>query len=68
MRAMNPGFRRSRLHTNGSGLFKDVVTDDGSARRLLPALISAGLTGASVSVAHFDKAANEAVMRFNAAG
>jgi molybdenum cofactor biosynthesis enzyme MoaA len=64
MRAMNPGFRRSRLHTNGSGLFTDVVTDDGGTRQLLPALISAGLTGASVSVAHHDKAANEAVMRF----
>jgi molybdenum cofactor biosynthesis enzyme MoaA len=64
MRAMNPGFRRSRLHTNGSGLFKDVVTADGTTRQLLPALISVGLTGASVSVAHFDRAANESVMRF----
>jgi molybdenum cofactor biosynthesis enzyme MoaA len=64
MRAMNHGFRRSRLHTNGSGLFKDVVTADGTILQLLPALILAGLTGASVSVAHFDPAANDSVMRF----
>ncbi|HEX4088950.1 MAG TPA: radical SAM protein [Trebonia sp.] len=64
MRAMNPGFRRSRLHTNGSGLFKDVLTADGTTRPLLPALIEAGLTGASVSVAHHDRAANEEIMRF----
>lgn len=63
MRAMNPGFQRSRLHTNGSGLFKEVVTADGTITQLLPALISAGLTGASVSVAHFDRAANEDIMR-----
>lgn len=64
MQSMNPGFRRSRLHTNGSGLFKEVQTEDGTTRELLPALISAGLTGVSVSVAHHDRAANEAVMRF----
>lgn len=64
MRAMNPGFQRSRLHTNGSGLFKDVAMADGTTSRLLPALISTGLTGASVSVAHFDQLQNESVMRF----
>jgi molybdenum cofactor biosynthesis enzyme MoaA len=60
--AMNPGFKKARLHTNGFGLFRHVDTAAGR-RELLPALIDAGLTGASVSVAHFDTATNKEIMR-----
>lgn len=62
--AVVPGFRRARLHTNGHGLFKQVQVGDGT-RELLPALIEAGLTGASVSVAHFDEDLNRTIMRFS---
>lgn len=58
-----PGFARARLHTNGFGLFKNVVVDD-DEMLLLPALIGAGLTGASVSVAHHDAATNRQIMQF----
>ncbi|MEU9509343.1 radical SAM protein [Micromonospora sp. NPDC048170] len=60
---MNPGFRRARLHTNGSGLFKAVQTENGE-QLLLPALIDAGMTGASVSVAHHDTETNQRIMAF----
>ena len=62
--AIMPGFRRGRLHKNGFGLFKTVHTNDLGDVDLLPALISAGLTGASVSVAHHDSVVNAVVMRF----
>lgn len=60
---MNPGFTRSRIHTNGFGLFHTVDTGAGQIE-LLPALIRQGLTGASVSVAHHDPAINDLVMQF----
>lgn len=59
--AVSPGFRRSRIHTNGWGLSKP-VRHDGEAKELLPALISAGLTGISVSVAHHETETNKRVM------
>ncbi|MEW2167478.1 radical SAM protein [Streptomyces sp. NPDC007084] len=59
--AMSPGFRRSRIHTNGWGLSKP-VQHNGVTQELLPALISAGLTGISVSVAHHDTETNKRVM------
>ncbi|MGP3928817.1 radical SAM protein [Nonomuraea sp. KM88] len=62
-RSVNPGFDKSRLHTNGIGLGKSVQTPTGQAT-LLDGLISAGLSGASVSVAHFDPDLNAAIMRF----
>lgn len=61
MAAMNPGFARARLHTNGYGLFRDVATTRGQDQ-LIDALIRVGLTGASVSVAHFDAALNRKIM------
>ncbi|WP_350352835.1 radical SAM protein [Microbacterium sp. A8/3-1] len=63
VRSFGPGFRRIRLHTNGSNAFSPVIVD-GQEVELLPALSEAGLTGVSVSVAHFDQDANAAVMRF----
>jgi molybdenum cofactor biosynthesis enzyme MoaA len=59
--AMSPGFTKSRMHTNGFGLFHQVDTGD-RRRELLPALIDAGLTGISVSVAHFDQETNREIM------
>jgi molybdenum cofactor biosynthesis enzyme MoaA len=61
-RAMNPGFLKSRLHTNGFGLFNpvDAIREQ---RELLPALIDAGLTGVSISIAHFDLERNKEIMR-----
>lgn len=62
MREMNPGFQRVRIHTNGFGLFREVATDRGP-RALVDAMIEAGLTGVSVSVAHHDPATNREVMQ-----
>jgi len=59
--AMNPGFARSRLHTNGFGLFKTVNTANGP-RTLLEAMRGVGLTGVSMSVAHFDEERNRDIM------
>lgn len=66
---MSPGFERSRLHTNGSGLFKEIELAGPGQRTspLLPALISSGLTGVSLSVAHYDTKANRELMRFGRA-
>jgi len=61
-RAVAPNFCRTRLHTNGFGLRRTVETPAGPTT-LLPALIDAGLTGASLSVAHHDQARNHEVMR-----
>jgi molybdenum cofactor biosynthesis enzyme MoaA len=63
VRGTAPGFERARLHTNGFGLLREVDTDDGGRELLLDALIRAGLTGASLSVAHYDPDINHAVMR-----
>jgi len=60
--AMNPAFAKARLHTNGFGLFKPVLAG-GEDSALLPALIDAGLTGVSVSVAHHDPGLNRVIMR-----
>ena len=62
--AMSPGFKKSRMHTNGFGLFRHVETGAGR-RELLPALIDTGLTGVSVSVAHFDQERNREIMRLS---
>jgi molybdenum cofactor biosynthesis enzyme MoaA len=62
MAAMNPGFAKARLHTNGFGLFH-TVDADGRQEELLAAMIDAGLTGVSVSVAHFDPVLNAEIMR-----
>ncbi|TDD15093.1 radical SAM protein [Nonomuraea diastatica] len=61
--SVNPGFDKSRLHTNGIGLGKSVQTPTGRSS-LLDGLISVGLSGVSVSVAHFDPDLNAAIMRF----
>jgi molybdenum cofactor biosynthesis enzyme MoaA len=66
MSKVNPGFRKSRLHTNGFGLLHDVA-HNGTTRPLIEAMIDAGLTGASVSVAHYDPETNRRVMRFKTA-
>ncbi|MFB6718601.1 radical SAM protein [Kribbella sp. NPDC056345] len=58
---MSRGFARSRAHTNGWGLFKPVEVR-GHTTELLPALINAGLTGISISVAHHDPGVNRQVM------
>jgi molybdenum cofactor biosynthesis enzyme MoaA len=58
----NPGFVKSRLHTNGFGLFRPVETVNGP-RELLPALIDVGLTGVSISIAHHEQAKNKEIMR-----
>lgn len=63
---MTPGFDRSRLHTNGFGLFRPVESEGGEAL-LLDSLIHAGLTGVSISVAHHDPDVNRTVMRFKGA-
>jgi molybdenum cofactor biosynthesis enzyme MoaA len=63
VRHVSPGFKKARLHTNGYGLFHEVDTSHGN-HPLLDALIDAGLTGASISVAHFDSAINAKIMRF----
>ncbi|MGW0358953.1 radical SAM protein [Nocardia nova] len=60
---LNPGFAKSRLHTNGFGLFRDVTNSDGAKVPLLDALIGAGLTGVSVSVAHHEAARNRQIMK-----
>jgi molybdenum cofactor biosynthesis enzyme MoaA len=60
--AVSPRFRRSRLHTNGYGLLKMVESIDGE-KPLIDALIAAGLTGVSVSVAHQDPDRNHDIMR-----
>jgi molybdenum cofactor biosynthesis enzyme MoaA len=62
--ATAPRFRTARLHTNGVGLLR--ATGAGEAP-LVDALIDAGLTGVSVSVAHFDRARNAEIMRFKTA-
>ena len=62
MAAMNPGFSRARLHTNGFGLLRNVETPAGE-KSLLEAMMSAGLTGVSVSVAHFDTGLNQEIMQ-----
>ncbi len=62
VRTVSPRFRRSRLHTNGFGLPRPVQTPDGE-RALLPALIDAGMTGVSVSVASHITEDNHRVMR-----
>jgi molybdenum cofactor biosynthesis enzyme MoaA len=56
-------FSKARLHTNGLGLLNPVPTDEGE-QILLDALIGVGLTGASISVAHFDPDVNNSIMRF----
>lgn len=61
VQGMSPGFRRSRLHTNGWGLHHQ-VEHSGRTVELLSALKASGLTGASISVAHHDLAVNRAVM------
>jgi Radical SAM superfamily/4Fe-4S single cluster domain len=61
--AVIPGFRRARLHTNGTRLFDLVEGLDGAAP-LLTALKRNGLTGVSVSVAHSDPEVNQSVMRW----
>lgn len=58
-----PKFEKSRLHTNGFGLRKQVRTANGPSS-LLDALIAARLTGVSVSVAHHDRNVNRHIMRF----
>jgi Radical SAM superfamily/4Fe-4S single cluster domain len=58
-----PGFNRARLHTNGSGLFEPVETAAGRMD-LIDALKRTGLTGASISVAHWDPEVNREVMRW----
>lgn len=58
---MNPGFRTSRIHTNGFGLFRKVPGRTGEVD-LLDRLIALGLTGASVSVAHYDTELNRQIM------
>lgn len=63
VRAVMPGFTKGRLHTNGYGLLHEVETANGRLP-LLDALINAGLTGASISLAHFDPTVNRRVMRF----
>lgn len=64
--AMMPGFQKSRLHTNGIGLRREVRTPAGRVG-LLDALITARLTGVSVSVAHHNPVVNAGIMRFGAA-
>jgi molybdenum cofactor biosynthesis enzyme MoaA len=60
---VGPRFEKSRLHTNGYGLRREVVTSAGR-NSLLDALIAARLSGVSVSVAHHDPEANRRIMRF----
>jgi hypothetical protein len=58
-----PGFERARLHTNGFGLLREVLVGEEERLQLIDALIGAGLTGASLSVAHYDPDLNHLVMR-----
>ena len=58
-----PGFKKARLHTNGYGLFHEVETSSGK-QPLIEAVIAAGLTGVSISVAHYDTTINRQIMRF----
>ena len=61
--AMMPGFEKSRLHTNGIGLRREVRTETGRTS-LLDAIIAASLTGVSVSVAHHAPVVKRQIMRF----
>lgn len=60
MQRLNPLFQRSRLHTNGVGLFRTLPCQSVA---LLDALVRCGLTGISVSLAHFDPNTNRALMQ-----
>ena len=61
--AVVPGFERARLHTNGFGLLRPVRTASGQPD-LIDALLDAGMTGISISVAHHDPLTNAEVMQF----
>lgn len=63
VRQMAPGFKTTRVHTNGFGLFHNVETLSGE-KPLIYALREANLTGISVSVANFDTQINRRIMRF----
>jgi MoaA/NifB/PqqE/SkfB family radical SAM enzyme len=62
-REVVPGFRRARLHTNGSRLFDPVESGHGTVP-LLTALKENNVSGVSVSVAHFDPIINLEIMRW----
>ncbi|WP_240419157.1 radical SAM protein [Paenibacillus periandrae] len=59
-----PLFEKSRIHTNGYGLLKNVITKDGIEKPLIDALCELGLSGISLSIAHFNEQSNQDIMRF----
>ena len=62
VRDMNPGFQKSRINTNGIGLFRDVIREDGSKTTLLKAMEAVGLNGVTLSIAHYDLQKNREIM------
>jgi len=60
-----PAFSTSRIHTNGYGLMHEIKNKDDKSTILLKGLINLGLSGVTLSVAHFDTEINREIMRFN---